>query len=511
VPILKSRRILSRAVLFMGAITLTAASALAQPLQEQARKIISSQLKTGEYSIVAQDLSTGAVLFSFSPERSVAPASNLKVVTSAFALKTLGSDYAFKTQLILVKPEDWKNIPQGSSVTNPAEGYCLIVKGDGDPSFGDDKVLKAAGTNLDALLKLWVDQVKKAGVTKVDRLIIDDRIFERLQIHPEWPEDQLEKWYCAPVAGLNINTNCFDITATPTRPGQAPTVKVEPRSPFLTITNKATTGSKQTLGAHVDADNDITIQGIELNTKDLNPEPINVTMKDPPIYFGRLLANRLVEAGISVASIARPTMDDHLPAGKPLHVIQTPLSEVLKRCNKDSQNLYAESLLKRALHQVSGRPGAWADGKLVPATLAKFIGNDDANDLVMADGSGLSKHNRVTARLMVKVLEMLYKDPKLSAAFADSLAVGGQDGTLEKRFKATKAVIRAKTGTISGVSSLSGYVTVGDGPNEKTVAFSFIFNKISGAGEAKATQNQLVDLIADKLDDIPAKKASAKP
>ncbi len=502
----RTRR-LARIFAAFGAAALVTTSAFAQPLQEQARKIISTQLKSGgEYSIYAEDLSSGNVLFSFSPERAVAPASNLKIITSGCALKTLGPDYVFKTKLILVNPEDWKNIPQGTAVTHPAQGPCIIVRGDGDPSFGDEKVLQAAGTTLEALLQIWVDQIKKAGITKIDRLIIDDRVFERLQIHPDWPADQLERWYCAPVAGLNINTNCFDITGSPTRPGQPANIKVAPRSPFLAITNKAVTGSKETLGVIVAPNNDLTIQGV---IKDAHEEPVNVTMKDPPIYFGRLLANRLVEAGITVAAIARPTMEDTLPEGKTIHIIQTPIAEVLKRCNKDSQNLYAESLLKRALHEITGKPGSWSDGKLVVTSLGKAIGAD-ANDAVIADGSGLSKHNRVTARLMVKVLEMLYKDPKLGPVFADSLAVGGQDGTLAKRFKSTGAIIRAKTGTINGVSSLSGYVTVGQGAAEKTVAFSFIFNKISGAGEAKATQNLLVDLIADKLDDAP-KKTSAKP
>ncbi len=507
-PVTSSKRHLARSITFLAGLALFGATAVAQPLQEQARKLISSaKLVQGtDYGIYAEEVTSGTVLMSFSADRQVTPASNLKIITTGCALKTLGPDYSFKTKLILVSPENWKNVAQGSSVTTPTDGYTLIVEGDGDPSFGDEKVLKAAGTSLEALLKLWVDQVKKAGVTKVDRLIIDDRVFERLQVHPDWPADQLDRWYCAPVSGLNINTNCFDVTGTPTRAGQAPSIKVEPRSPFLTITNKAVTGSKETLGVVVAPDNDMTIQGV---LKEAHEEPMNVTMKNPSIYFGRLLANRLVEAGISVAAIARPTMDDKLPAGKTLHVIQTPIAEVLKRCNKDSQNLYAECLLKRALHEITGKPGAWADGKLVVTTLAKFIGAD-ANDAVIADGSGLSKHNRVTAKLMVKVLEMLYKDPKLASVFADSLAVGGQDGTLTKRFKSTSgALIRAKTGTINNVSSLSGFVTVGEGKNERTAAFSFIFNNTKGV-PVKQLQDELVDIIADKLDDAPAKKSAAK-
>jgi serine-type D-Ala-D-Ala carboxypeptidase/endopeptidase (penicillin-binding protein 4) len=509
-PISSAKRPVTRALSFLAALALFGAVASAQPLQEQARKIISgAKLGQGvEYGLYAEEVASGTPLLSFSAERQVVPASNLKIVTTGCALKTLGPDYAFKTQLILVKPDDWKTSPRGSSVTLPTDGYCVIIKGGGDPSFGDEKILSAAGTSLEALLTLWVNQLKKAGVTKVDRLIVDDRIFERIQIHPDWPTDQLDQWYCAPVAGLNVNTNCFDIFGTPTRPGQAPNIKVLPRSPFLTINNKAVTGSKPTMGVLVDADNDMTIQGI---LKDANTEAMNVAMKDPPIYFGRLFANRLVEAGISVSAIARPTMEDKLPAGTVVHVIQTPIADVLRRCNKDSQNLFAECLLKRALHEITGRPGSWADGKLVVTTLSKFIG-PDAGDTVIADGSGLSKHNRVTARLIVKVLEMLYKDPKLSTIFADSLAVGGKDGTLEKRFKSAKfndVLVRAKSGTIKNVSSLSGYVTIGKGANERTAAFSFIFNDVA-IGEAKRVQEELVNLIADKLEDSSTKKTARK-
>jgi D-alanyl-D-alanine carboxypeptidase/D-alanyl-D-alanine-endopeptidase (penicillin-binding protein 4) len=490
-------KLMTHTVSALLAVALGSTTLVAQPMQEQARRVVSNIKldKSTSYGLYAEDVASGVTLFAFSPDRPMMPASNLKVLTSAAALKVLGPEFKFKTELKLILPTDWSSPDENSSVVaQPAKGHVLVIKGDGDPSFGDEKVLKAVGTNLDALLDLWVAAVKNAGVTQVDRLIVDDRVFERNQVHPDWPKDQLSLWYCAPVAGLNINTNCFDIMAAPGQPGQPPSLRLFPRSPFLTVTNKATTGNRQTLGVLVDADNDLVVQGI---VKDANIDPIHVTIKNPPIYFGRLLAHRLVENGITVLAIGRPTMEDRLPEGRVLHGIQTPIQEVLNRSNKDSQNLYAECLLKRALHQITRRPGSWTDGPVMAATLVRLMGKD-VEGTVFADGSGLSRNNRASARGTVRVLASMYKDPRLGEMFANSMAIGGEDGTLVRRFKDLDATVRAKTGTISGVSALSGYVTVGQGAREKTVAFSFLFNDVK-SNDVRRIQDGLVEMIARQL------------
>lgn len=465
------------------------------------RVIRTANLGKTKIGMYAVDLDSGYELLRHNADTPMMPASNMKLITTAASLHTLGKDFAFETKLF--------------HLSGNADGATLLVQGDGDPAFGDDYVLRNWGVkvkDVEQFLNLWVSAVKKAGIRRVSTLLVDDSVFDRNFVHSTWPRDQLNRWYCAQVAGLNFYTNCVDVYPEPTLRGESPYVRVMPSSPFLPTTNLAKTGSADTFWiSRKIGSNEIAFRG---SVKHRRTKPVHVTIHDPAIYFCQVLAERLLKAGVRVDKIARVSPTEDRREAKTLHVIRTPLSIVLTRCNKFSQNLYAESLFKRMGRKLTGTPGSFrTGGAAVRLYLQKQIGTAAAS-VNSADGSGLSRENRVTSRIMVQVLEAMHKNEKTGKLFRQSMAVAGQDGTVAKRMRNVKARVYAKTGYINGVSCLSGYIVLprkkalaanassapsqlADADDGKVIAFSFLFNNIRPSLSAvMGVQDQLVALIA---------------
>ncbi len=237
------------------------------------------------------------------------------------------------------------------------------------------------------------------------------------------------------------------------------------------------------------------------------------------MFFARLLAHRLREdAKVSIGSVERPADDAILPTGRVLHRIQTTLPAVMGRVNKDSQNMFAESLLKRMGRSLTGASGSWKNGPAaVLLSLRKRLGTSSAS-VNIADGSGMSRNNRVTARIIVKLLRSLHKDSDSQKAeiFRRSLAEAGVDGTLEDRLtKLEGATVYGKSGYLREVSALSGYIVFSDGNDETeadkndkdnrpqhTIAFSFLFNGFKPPlynHQMKQLQNDMVRTIVKSV------------
>ena len=422
------------------------------------------------------DLDNNRTLARQNADELMMPASNMKLFTTASALGVLGEDFVFETKLRMIDEK------------------TIIVRGDGDPAFGDPKILwqtplaalngtpyEGQKIDIELMLRIWIDQIRKAGVKRIERLIIDDRIFDQKTIHPTWPEDQLHKWYCAQVAGLNFNTNCVDIYATPTKIGRTPRIRIVPHTKgtsFLSVTNRTVTGDSDTFWvSRKISTNQLTFSGkVRIHRK----TPVWVTVHDPAMFFGNVLASRLINTGVAVDMVTRPKADEILPRGKTLHVIRTPITDVVNRCNKDSQNLYAEALLKRMGRQITGAPGSWENGSAAMRIFLREKLGTHAARVQPADGSGLSRNNRITARVMIDLLGAMHRDRKIGPAFKASLAVAGKDGSLKKYFTTgMNGDVHGKTGYINFVRTLSGYLFVpGEKGETKTIAFSILFNDI---------------------------------
>lgn len=412
-------------------------------------------------SVLVVDADTGAELVSIKPDAVLIPASNMKLITSAAALSTLGPKFAFTTKLQRV-------------------GNDLVVIGDGDPGFGDPELLKNldlgddpnASTRVDALINHWCAAVKRTGRTKFDTIIVDDRVFDDERVHPQWPRNQLHKWYCAQVAAININDNCLDVYARPGKKGARPAIWFAPADAPVEIDNTAKSGTpnafwlSRRLGT-----NRLVVRGTLPHTI---REPVNVTIDDPPTFFARTLQRRLRGMGVTVADVRRANIDEVFENAELLAMVQTTLPSVVHRCNTDSQNLFAEAMFKRMGHRVSGRPGSWANGSAaVRMFLSRALGTGAAG-AVIDDGSGMSRGNRVSPRLLTRLLIHMADDEKLGSMYRESLARPGQDGTLRRRFANVKLTgdIYAKSGYLNGVIALSGYLVHED----RTVVFSIIAN-----------------------------------
>lgn len=457
-----------------------------------------SNLGDTKVGVLMVDVQTGETLAAVNAVDAMIPASNMKLVTTAAALGILGPDFVFRTELRLVRADDFPADGRGDAAAE-VPGVTVVVKGDGDPAFCEPELLAAHGLDVEDVLAAWVGAVRKAGETRIDRLVIDDRIFDQEFVHEGWPVDQLNRSYCAQVAGLNFYANCLDITAQPTAGGLSPRITIAPRLPDMITRNLAKTGNADTFWIERRmGTNQLTFRG---QVRARGGAPKQVTVHDPPMVFADVFALRLREAGIEVGRIDRALPDESLPEGTALHVFQTTLPVVLARTNKDSQNLFAEALLKRIARHVTGQPGSWSNGSAAVRVLLRQKLGAPAAGIIIADGSGMSRENSVSPLLLCRLLTEVHKDQQLGPLFRDSLSVGGEDGTLENRFARLTGTVYGKSGYINGVSCLSGYLVMpGDASGEggRTVAFSLMFNDFKAplfAGDMKRVQNELVAVL----------------
>ena len=487
-----------RVVLLVMLLAAVAAPAGAMDVEKGLRRLLASNgPKQGRVSVMVMDLDRGEVLAAIDADEPMIPASNMKLLTTAAAQSVLGPDFVFRTELGLIETGD---------VTRPP---ILLIKADGDPAFGDPVLLEQHGLTVDHLLDHWIDAVRGTGIKAFARLMIDDRVFDRQLVHASWPSEQLHKRYCAQVAGLNFHRNCVDVTLIPAdRAGQTPAIERFPDGPFITTTNLITTGRTDTFSiTRKPGTNDLTFRG---SIRNRASEPWQVTMHDPAMVFAKLLRHRLKQEGIEVRAVERIAADTDAPPAETLHAMRTTLPLVLTRTNQDSQNMFAEALFKRIGHKVTGAPGSWENGAAAMRIFLRKRLGPRSSAAVIADGSGLSRDNRVTARLIVELLRAMHEDPGVGELYRDSLAYGGR--THEGRYLVSGTFARnhrfdglppghwvfGKSGYIRGVSALSGYLILpdADGQGHRTIAFSFLFNGFKNRNhEIKKLQDKMVELI----------------
>lgn len=490
------RRLLAPLLLLAWCVALTHAG----PLDSGVSRLIKgTPLGGGKASVHITDLDTGEELASYEGDRVMIPASNMKLLTSGAALYVLGSDFTFKTKLII-----------DDSVSPPT----LIIRGDGDPALGDPAIF--IGEQPDVTLASLFDQIagalKNAQIERLGRIIVDDRVFDREYTHPCWPKDQLNRWYCAQVGGLNFYTNVINVYTEPSG-GSTPIVSLEPDAHWveMRIKAKSSRGKRDTAWvARPTPANSFTVYG-NVSTK----SEIPVAIDSPPAFAGRLLGEELSKRGILVGvsdenpgeavKLIDPT--DELHESRTVAIITTPIFDVLSRTNTDSHNLYAEALLKRMGHEVTSDPGSWANGAtVVRMMLTEKLGPAAAESTVISDGSGMCRQNMVAPKTMVDWMRTLARSPHWET-FRDSLATPG-NGTLRSRFTSgeLESDIYAKSGYLTGTYSLSGVLI--HPTTRQRVAFSIMLNDVkSGANSRNA--KPLIDSIVEEIDELMAQRAGS--
>jgi D-alanyl-D-alanine carboxypeptidase/D-alanyl-D-alanine-endopeptidase (penicillin-binding protein 4) len=471
----------------MMTIVLLAAASARADLQQDVRKAI-GEAKLKNASIGVQIVKLGQApeldqpLVSIEADKPLIPASNLKLITTAAAIDTLGVDFEFRTQLLT------------------REGDVAII-GDGDPMFGDSVGLTGTDWGTTTVFDSWADRLKELKITSVKDVIIDDSIFEELSFHPRWPVDQAHLEYVPQVSGMNLNANCLDVYAIRNADGTA-TYRIDPPTKYVKMENQISVGSTHSLFlSRVLGGNRIILKGTINGT---NRAPFRVTIHDPSMYAATVFAETLRRKGIEVTgevkrerSIRSSLENATMPAGwTPVAINCTPLERILARTNKESINLYAESIGKRLAAKMLGAPGTW---ETVPKALTAFVTKAGAKGgtATFDDGCGLSKQNFVSPSAFCSTLAYMFHGANREA-YLSTLSVGGVDGTLSKRFREGLAGrVFAKSGYVTGVSTLSGYLKTETG---EWFAFSVLTNNISSAGEAKNLQDAIVRAIDANAD-----------
>jgi D-alanyl-D-alanine carboxypeptidase/D-alanyl-D-alanine-endopeptidase (penicillin-binding protein 4) len=430
---------------------------LAQALQSIVGAGALAGARTG---VFVADAATGEPLFARDADVLLNPASNVKLVTTAAALVRLGPEYRFATELRV------EGVPGASTAK------ALHVRGKGDPTLVSERLWVIAG------------ELAHLGLRSIGDLVLDDRFFDAERIGPGFDQEEGDRSYLAPAGALSLNWNTVAIHVGPgERRGAKARVELEPASDALVVENRTTTvaarGARrlQITSSSSGGKQRFVVSGrIPLGSR---TQVVWRRVEEPALYAGETLRRYLALRGVRVTGTVRLGVAP--PGARLVHVSQSePLSDVVRRLNKTSNNFVAEQLVKTLGAEVKGAPGSWAKGVAATEAVLAELGVP-RGAYVMKNGSGLNDTNRFSARQLVTVLRAMWGRFPLHAEFMASLPVAARDGTIRYRMDGTAAAgrLRAKTGTLEGVTGLSGFVETAGG---RTLAFAVLVNDHAGRG-----------------------------
>jgi D-alanyl-D-alanine carboxypeptidase/D-alanyl-D-alanine-endopeptidase (penicillin-binding protein 4) len=437
-----------------------------------------------QWGVKIVSLDRSETLFEKNPLRLYIPASNNKIITTAAALICLGPEFRYETRVLTDGP-----IEDGTLRGN------LIVRGGGDPSnsthFQPDRPF--------SIFIDWAAKLKERNIHAIDGEILGDTgAFDENKFGKGWEWDDLVQAYAAPISALQFNDNSIAVEIAPrSRRGLPARIQATPLADYLDIENETATeeaGSPASLRIKPgDSIESIVISGaVPLEGSAVTRA---VAVQSPVRYFLTALRYVLSEQGIDTLFCGiREKKNYASPALKLQWIHFSPeLSEILKPLLKESQNLYAETLTRTLGYSRLGK-GTFDNGrKIVEETLEKM--GVEKGSYLYADASGLSRLNLASADILVRILEYMFRH-RYFESFYNALAIAGVDGTLENRLKETRAQnnLHAKTGTISNVSAISGYLRTSDG---EMLAFSMIANNFLVATDiAEQVQNRALERLA---------------
>lgn len=418
------------------------------------------------------NLTKQKTLFAREEQKLMNPASNMKVLTTAAGMLFLGKDFAFKTTVGYT----------GKIEGNVLKGDLVIV-GRCDPDF-----------KIDSLARI-VDVITGYGIKTIKGDIVLDLSYKDSLFWGEgWMWDDDGAVTSPFMSALNVFDNTVKVMVSP-RPGTRPLVTVYPVTDYFQIVNEASTGSYDNLQVwrdYLDRTNKIFVRGTIGATSQTMVYNFNVWK--PEIYMATLVKETLGRNGVKVTGKIREATGAFNMTT--LYEFRHVYSKLINQLNKKSDNLYAEMVLL-ALGGVTRQKNiSFNDGKKMLDSLVVRVGKSPGS-YRFADGSGVSRYNVVSADLLVSVLNLLYsRGGDEFNIFYNSLPIAGVDGTLAGRMKSGLAYnnVRAKTGSLSGVSSLSGYVK---GASGDMISFSILMQNFTGyATTARNYQDRICELIA---------------
>ena len=437
------------------------------------------------WGVLVKSLKNDETLYERNANKLMMPASNMKIVTLAAAAEKLGWDYRYETRLFA------PGLVQGGTLQGD-----LVVAGSGDPS------LVAADGMADRVFADWADRLKQRGIRTISgRVIGDDNSVEEPALGLGWMWDDVPTEDSTSIGALQFNENALRVTVSPgPSAGDSAGISLSVGSSGLAIVNAVITGAAGTatsISMHrLPGSTTLALRGaIAVGAA---PSSLAVSVDNPTQFFVGALRAGLIANGIDVRGPAVDIDDiDDAPAARGAPIVShqsPPLSTLAVRLMKISQNLYAETFLKTVGTAPGVAPTAAAGWNAARTILERWGVAPGA--LIQRDGSGLTRYDFVTPEALVTILTHVDRDSRLKDPFEASLPIAGRDGTLANRMKGTPAEgnARAKTGSMTAVRGLSGYVTSADG---EPLVFSILANNFdTPSATITATEDAIVIRLA---------------
>jgi D-alanyl-D-alanine carboxypeptidase/D-alanyl-D-alanine-endopeptidase (penicillin-binding protein 4) len=447
--------------------------------------------RNATWGALVVSLTSGDTLFTWNADRRFIPASNAKLFTTGAALHILGPDYRFLTVLFADGPIRGGEL-QGD----------LVLYGTGDPTFA----LDTAG------LAPFADSVVMAGIRRIRGDVVGDASFLGAELTgPGWAPDNLDRAFAAPPSALGAAENRVRVTLRPgPRPGTPATVEMEPATDYFRISSLVLTAARGRTRIEVRHGRG----GVVELTGDIRQSSEGWTtylvVQEPAVFAATLLRELLEGRGVTITGGTRSVTDD--APGRAQTMLRrsargddpfqgaiavrrsAPLDDIVTMINHRSHNLSAELVL-RSIGRVAGNSGTWASGaRTVQQFLVHQVGiPPDA--VQVSDGSGLSLLDEATPRSLVQLLAYMRRSPE-GPEFVRSLPLVGEGMTSRMTSTAAAGRLRAKTGTLSTVSALSGYVTTAGG---EELAFAMIVNNAPNVNRARQVQDSVGAFLAQWL------------
>lgn len=434
-------------------------------------------LKHASVGVSVIDLSTGKTIVSYNEDKSLTTASIMKLVTTATALELLGPDFKYNTTLAM-------------DADNPSR---LLVLGSGDPTLGSS----AFKDNPNSFLMNWTQALQSplAGITNLELYVVDN-LFGYAGISDEWTWIDMGNYYASAAYGVSVFDNSYKLFFNTTNRSSCPAIlRTEPEIKGLSFTNYLTlntTGSDNGYIYGAPFSYERILRGnIPAGRTDFS---IKGDIPDPGLLLGEVLAADLKKKGINISSVETAQNDfisqvcntsnkplQSYRVGKVLHVHQSrPLSEIIREVNVESNNHYAEHLIRTLGRNQS--PDVYSDALQEGIKYTNIYWtkkNIASSSLFLHDGSGLAPQDAASPEFFCDLLSYMYNKSNYSEEYYASLPIAGREGTLKNFMSNSKyqGKIRAKSGSIGGVQCYAGYLIDGN----KKYAFTIMINKFTGS------------------------------
>ena len=435
----------------------------------------------------AVNINSGETLYEWNSQALFNPASNNKLYTCVATITLLDSTFAFNTRVYL-------------------DSSSIYLVGGGDPDLRIEHLEEMAQVTSDSI-KLFLGRdyyfvnnrkyMRTVDLRKtIDYLILDDSIVDDIPFGQGWMWDEGHWWYAAPIGGLSVNDNCIDFYVKPGKLGNACQIDYYPKTSYITFENNSTTVNDTIDFQKLKIDrnwiskkNNFTITGELMDTTAIDTLYRNIY--DPSLFTATIFKELLVKNGIKVRHLSKEPQDLTIYENLATH-LSDPLIVSAKNLMNESDNLTAELFVK-SMGAMDTLPGTWNAGI---DSIKSFLSSEvkiDTSQIKLADGSGVSRYTLTSSDQLISLLTWVYNS-EYKDDFISTLPGGGwPKSTLEKRLIDEGGKVRAKTGGLSGVTNLAGYI---ESPKHGRVVFSILMNGYVGSSSKyRHVQNQIVKTI----------------